>query len=69
MYSSTDSQLVHYMELSGQLRDLTALPAGNNCETHRIESRMAPENVWTFGKKSDLLSLPGFEHRIFQPVA
>ena len=47
------------MELSGQLHVLAALPAGNNCDIHRIESRVAPEKVWTFWRKEKSLISAG----------
>jgi hypothetical protein len=57
------------MELIGQLHALAALPAGNNCDIHLIESRVAQKKYGPFGEKKNLLSLPGFETRIFHPVA
>jgi hypothetical protein len=53
--SSAHSQPVHYIGLSGQFHALAALPAGNNFDTHRIESRVAPEKVWTFWRKETSL--------------
>ena len=43
------------MELSVQLHVMAAFPAGNKCDTHRTESKVAPEKVWTFRRKEKSL--------------
>jgi len=54
-FSFTYSEPANYMELRVQLQVLAALPAGNNCDTHRTESKVVPEKVWTFWRKEKSL--------------
>ena len=61
--SSTHSQPVHYIGLSGQLHALAALPAVNNYDAHRYPSnRVASEKVWAFWRKEKSLIPTGIRN-------
>jgi hypothetical protein len=51
---STNSEPRHYMDVSGQLHVLSALPSGKNPGTHRIAG-LGPQNRWMlWGKEKSL---------------
>jgi len=57
------------MVLSGQLHTTVTLPQGNNTGTHCRGGGVGPTGLDILEKRKDSCPLPGFEPRIFQPVA
>lgn len=69
MYSSTDSQLWHLMEVSGQHFSLPLYCWGRTLVPIQQESGWATQPICTFGEQETVLHLPGFEYQTIQPVA
>jgi hypothetical protein len=61
MYSSTFSWPRHWLEVSGQLHALAALPRGKNSGTHLTGGRVDPWAGLDDVQKRKFLTLPGLE--------
>jgi len=58
------------MQASGQLRAAPALPAGKNRGIRRLRGWLGlSAGLGVMAKEKNLLSLPGFELQLVQPVA
>ena len=65
-WAAEDSQML----VGGQFHVAAALGPGNNPDTHRTGGWVGPRaGLGVFEKTKTILPLPGFDHRLAQPVA